>query len=49
MKKRLKKKWCKPKILVNDKRHFKPDYISPGCVVAYAVYIPGERERAKIC
>ena len=47
MKKRLQEKWDKqkPKILVNDKRYFKPDYMSPGTIVAYAVYIPGEKER----
>lgn len=49
MKKRLKKKWGKnnPKILVNDKRFFKPDNMSPGTVVAYAVYIPGGETREK--
>jgi hypothetical protein len=49
MKKRLQKKWNKqqPKILVNDKRYFKPDNMSPGRVVAYAVYIPGAREKVK--
>ena len=45
MKKRLQKKWCKPRILVNDKRYFVPDNMSPGTIVAYAVYIPGEREK----
>lgn len=49
MKKRLQKKWNRPKILVNDKRYFKPDDISPGAVVAYAVYIPGEREKVSVC
>ncbi len=46
MKKQLKKKNDKQeaKIYVNDKRYFKPDYMSPGTIVAYAVYIPGERE-----
>jgi hypothetical protein len=47
MKKRLRKKRekRKPRILVNDKKYFKPDNMSPGTIVAYAVYIPGERER----
>jgi len=47
MRKRLRKKWenRKPRILVNDKRYFKPDNMSPGTIVAYAVYIPGEREK----
>jgi len=47
MKKRLKKKNDKQeaKIYVNDKRFFKPDCMSPGTIVAYAVYIPGEREK----
>jgi hypothetical protein len=47
MKKRLRKKWEKQRtrILVNDKRYFVPDNMSPGTIVAYAVYIPGERER----
>jgi hypothetical protein len=51
MKKRLQKKWGKrkPRILVNDKRYFKPDNMSPGTIVAYAVYIPGERERVTAC
>ena len=43
MRKRLWKKWekRKPKILVNDKKYFKPDNMSPGTIVAYAVYIRG--------
>ncbi len=47
MKKRLKKKSDKQeaKIYVNDKRFFKPDNMSPGWVVAYAVYVPGEKEK----
>ena len=47
MKKRLQKKREKQRtrILVNDKRYFKLDNMSPGTIVAYAVYIPGERER----
>ncbi len=47
MKKRLRKKWEKQRtrILVNDKRYFVPDNMSPGTIVAYAVYIPGEREK----
>ena len=35
----------KPKIYVNDKRYFVKDNMSPGTIVAYAVYIPGEREK----
>ena len=47
MKKRLQKKREKQRTrtLVNDKRYFVPDNMSPGTIVAYAVYIPGERER----
>jgi len=48
MKKRLQKKWNKPKIMVNDKRYFKPDDISPGRIAAYAVYIPGQREKVSV-
>lgn len=48
MKKRLQRKWCKPKILVNDNRYFKLDDMSTGVVVAYAVYIPGEREKVSV-
>ena len=49
MKKRLKKKWGKQKskILVNDKRYFQFDDMSPGRIVAYAVYIPSEREKVR--
>ena len=47
MKKRLQKKREKQRtrILVNDKRYFVPDNMSPGTIRAYAVYIPGEREK----
>lgn len=47
MKKRLQKKREKqrPRVLVNDKRYFVPDNMSPGTIVAYAVYIPGEKEK----
>ena len=49
MKKRLQKKREKQRtrILVNDKRYFEPDNMSPGRIAAYAVYIPGEREKVK--
>lgn len=48
MKKRLQRKWNRPKILVNDKRYFEPDNMSPGRIAAYAVYIPGEREKVSV-
>jgi hypothetical protein len=50
MKKRLQKKREKQRtrILVNDKRYFVPDNMSPGTIVAYAVYIPGEREKVTV-
>ena len=47
MKKRLQRKWGKrkPRILVNDKRYFVLDNMSPGTIRAYAVCIPGEEEK----
>lgn len=49
MNKRIQKKRDKlaPKIYVNDKRYFKPDDISRGLIMAYAVWIPAERERVR--
>lgn len=47
MNKRVQKKRDKqtPKIFVNDKRYFKPDDISRGMIMAYAVYVPVEKEK----
>lgn len=43
MRKRRKPKF---KIVVNDKRYFRPDDIAIGALRAYAVYVPTREARA---